>query len=120
MRSLLSPWAILAIVVLLGATAATSYLRGRHDENIAVLAAQQKQRTLEEVIETGIARGVSRMHVRNTTIRQNLETITRENTVYRDCKLDPAALGLLNGALTGQAPVAAGDRIVPAADSLDR
>lgn len=120
MRSFLNPWVILGLLVLLGGTATASYLRGRHDENIAVLAAQGKQRSLEEIIETGIAKGVSRMKVQNTTIRQNLETLTRESVVYRDCKLDPAAFGLLNSALTGQAPVAAGNRVVPTPISPDR
>ena len=119
MRSLINPWVLLGILILLAATATGSYLRGRHDENNAMLAAQEKQRTLNEVIETGIAKGVSQMKVTNMTIRQNLETITRENTIYRDCKLDPAAFGLLNQALAGEGAVAPGDRVVPASGPVD-
>lgn len=119
MRSLLNPWVILAIILALAGATTAGYLRGRHDENVEMLADAQKQRTLQDVIEAGIAKGVSQIKVRNTTIKQNLETITRENTVYRDCKLDAAAFGLLNAALEGRAAPAAGSSVVPAADPAE-
>lgn len=119
MGRLLNPYLILAVILAIGGAATGGYLRGRHDENVEMLADAQKQRTLQDVIEAGIAKGVSEIKVQNTTIRQNLETITRENTVYRDCKLDAAAFSLLNAALEGRAAPAAGHDLVPAADSVD-
>lgn len=119
MKAFLNPWAILGLVLLLGATATTGYLRGRHDENVEMLADAQKQRTMQDVIEAGIAQGVSQIKVQNTTIKQNLETITRENVVYRDCKLDDRAFGLLNSALEGRAAPAADHSVVPALDPAD-
>lgn len=119
MGKLLNPWVILAIILAIGGAATGGYLRGRHDENVEMLADAQKQRTMQDVIEAGIAQGVSQIKVQNTTIRQNLETVTRENTIYRDCKLDPTAFGLLNAALEARAAPAAGNRIVPAVDPAD-
>jgi hypothetical protein len=113
-KAFLNPWILLGLLVLLGATAAGSYVRGRHDENTAMLAAQAKQRTLDEVIEAGVAKGVSQIKVQNTTIKQKLETLTRENVIYRDCKLDPATRGLLDAALQGKAAQPAGDSVLPA------
>jgi hypothetical protein len=112
-KALLNPWAILALLVLLAGTATASYLRGRHDENNAMLAAQTKQRSLEEVIEAGIARGVSQIKVKNTTVRQTIESKTREIPVYRDCRNDPAVVGMLNDLLAGKASLPAGGGVVP-------
>ncbi|MCE5292921.1 MAG: hypothetical protein LLG14_27310 [Nocardiaceae bacterium] len=119
MRALINPWVILAIILALGGATTAGYLRGRHDENVEMLADAQKQRTMQDVIEAGIAKGVSQIKVQNTTIKQNLETITRENTVYRDCKLDPVARGLLDAALEGRAASAVDHGIVPATDPAD-
>lgn len=119
MRALTNPWVILGLLLAFIGVGTAGYLRGRHDENVEMLADAQKQRTMQDVIEQGIAKGVSQIKVQNTTIRQNLETITREQIQYRDCRLDPAARGLLDAALEGRAAPAAGDRIVPATDPVD-
>lgn len=116
MRSLLNPWVILALIVLLGGTATASYLRGRHDEATATLAQIALEQRVIDAAERGAAKGVSGLKVTNTYVKGKVETITREVPVYRDCRHDPAVLGLLNDLLSGKTSVPAGDRIVPAAE----
>jgi hypothetical protein len=62
---------------------------------------------------------ISKIEVRNVTIRQKAETITREVPVYGDCRHDPAGLRLVNQALGTEAEPA-GDGKLPAPDSADR
>lgn len=42
---------------------------------------------------------IAKIEVRNVTIRQKAETITREVPVYGDCRHDPVGLQLVNQAL---------------------
>lgn len=56
---------------------------------------------------------IAKIQIHNTTIQGKLETITRENTVYRDCHNSIDAVRLLNDALSGQPrPETAGNSIV--------
>ncbi len=114
---MLNPYVILALVLMVVGAGGSGYLKGRLDQKNATIAAQTKQRTLNEAIERGVAEGVSQIKVQHTTVRQKLETIVRENTHYVDCRHDPAALGLLNDLLTGEVTKPVGDRVVPKADA---
>lgn len=57
---------------------------------------------------------ISKIEVRNVTIRQKAETVTREVPVYRDCRHDPDGLRLINQALIDPKPADSGK--LPAAD----
>lgn len=62
---------------------------------------------------------IQKIEVRNTTVRQKTETVTREVPVYRDCKHSADGLRLVNEALAdGPQPVADGK--LPAADAAGR
>ena len=106
-----------AIGVLLAG--AGGYVAGRADgrkleaaEHREVEAAIAEAR---DALAAVAAEKISEIEVRNVTIRQKAETITREVPVYRDCRHDPDGLRLVNAALTGSdADPAQGG--VPAAD----
>ena len=79
------------------------YLAGRHDgrrleageQDRAAQAIAQARLEMEQVT----AAAIQRIEVRNVTIRQKAETITREVPVYRDCKHDADGLRLVNESL---------------------
>jgi hypothetical protein len=50
---------------------------------------------------TAMAHEIAKIDVRNVTIRQTLETQTREVPVYRDCKNTEAVMKTINEALSG-------------------
>jgi uncharacterized protein HemX len=112
-----NPWIIVGVLVAVLGAGGSGYMKGRLDQKNAAVAKTEKQRTLQETIERGIAEGVAQIKVENTTIRQKLETVVRENHHYIDCKLDPTAFGLLNDVLTGTKSVRPGDRVMPEADA---
>lgn len=117
MLKLFNPWMILAAIVALGgAFAYGTHIGYEHSQN-GYIAAQAKQLSLEEKIQTAIANEVSKIKVTNTVVRGKVETITRENIVYRDCRNDAAVVGLLNDLLTGKTHVPVGDRVLPAPDA---
>lgn len=67
--------------------------------------------------QKGAAIEIAKIRVRNTTIKGRVETIVRDNPVYRDCSHDDATLGLLNDAILGRKP---SDSSVPRAVSPQR
>lgn len=66
--------------------------------------------------EMGAADAISKIVVRNTTIQGRLETVIRDNPVYRDCKHDDSGMRLINEALTGRAGPSGGGS-VPGTDT---
>ncbi len=111
--------------VLLAAVSATSvaglggYLWGRSDGR-ALEAGQQVAdealiATVATAAQTAAAREIAGIEIKNTTIRQTVESKTRENTVYRDCRHADGVLDLVNAALTGTQPAGGGQ--LPVADS---
>lgn len=54
--------------------------------------------------QKGAAIEISKIRVRNTVVQGRIQTIVKDNPVYRDCEHDDAAFRLLNDALTGQEP----------------
>jgi lipase chaperone LimK len=48
------------------------------------------------------AKELAKIEVRNVTIKQQMETVVRENVVYRDCQHTPDGLRLVNEALSGK------------------
>lgn len=61
----------------------------------------------------GAADAISKIVVRNTTIQGKVETIVRDNPVYRDCQHDDAGMRLINDALAGSGTGPTGDRGMP-------
>lgn len=63
------------------------------DERIAKVAYDAGQQ--------GAAAAIAQLKPRNVTIRQEIAREIRENTVYRDCRVTPDAVQLVNEALAG-------------------
>jgi Holliday junction resolvase-like predicted endonuclease len=68
-------------------------------ENAKLVAVEVRTR---DAAIAGAAEEIRKIEVKNVTIRQKAETITREREVYRDCKMEADLLGLVNDALAGQ------------------
>lgn len=100
---MLNPYIMLAVAALLigshGVVAFKSYRLGQ-DQVISeqVKMDQLEQRTREAAMQTA-AEAIAAIEVRNVTIRQKAETITREVPVYRDCVHGADGLRLINEAL---------------------
>ena len=97
------PWMILAVTLLVGGAGATGYWQGSKHKADEIAAQTAREAALvEKTRETAAAAAaeqISKIEVKNVTIRQKAETITREVPVYGDCRHDPRTLGLLNDAL---------------------
>ena len=98
-----NPWVILAVGVALatshGVVGYRAYQMGQ-DNIIAEQAklADVEKRTRDAALAV-TSEAISKIEVRNVTIRQKAETITREVPVYRDCRHDAVGLQLVNEAL---------------------
>jgi len=113
------PWMITALLTALIAASATGYYYGgKHqaDRNASQIA---RERNLVEKVRAATAEEISKIEIRNTTIRQKAEVITREVPVYRDCVHDDRTLSLLNAALQGATAESAVDGELPGADPTD-
>lgn len=64
--------------------------------------------------QQGAANAISKIEVRNVTVRQAVETRIRDVPVYRDCRHAPGVLDNINAAITGKP---AGDSVMPGASA---
>lgn len=107
--------AILAVVVLWGASVAGSFFYGQgigKDGEIANQAKLDKAITdTREAARLGAADEIAKIKVRNTTVQGKVETIIRDNPVYRDCVHDAVGLRVINEALTGKSGPASGSEL---------
>lgn len=103
----MNPYALLGAGVLWVASLAAAgwwaYGAGQ-DAEIATQAREDKAAAVAtQAAASAAAAAISKIEVRNVTIRQPLETIVRTEQVFRDCRSGPDALRLLN-ATPGIAP----------------
>lgn len=90
---------VYAVVAALIATAGAAVgwrIAMDHRDALELAEAQGKAAALDAT-----AREIAKIEVKNTTIRQTLETQTREVPVYRDCKNTPEVMTTINEALSG-------------------
>jgi hypothetical protein len=73
-----------------------------------------------EAAQNGAANAIAANRPRNITIKQETEREIQTNTVYADCRATPNGVRLVNEALTGVRPDAAGDSKLPSADPAKR
>ncbi len=83
-----------------------------HDQAVA------KQKSADDLAEAifdraqaGAATAISKIEVKNVTIRQKVEREIVENVVYRECRHGPDGLRSVNEALTGRAQPAGGGQL---------
>lgn len=118
-----NPYTLLAIVLgLLATHGAVGYkaYRAGQDNVIAETAklVDVETRTRDAALAAA-GEAISKIEVRNVTIRQKAETVTREVPVYRDCRHDPDGLRLVNEALGPEAKPADRGKLSEA-DAADR
>lgn len=118
-----NPWVILAACAVLlasyGIVGVKAYTAGQNKviaETAKLL--DQEVRTRDAAIAAA-SEAISKIEVRNVTVRQKAETITREVPVYRDCRHDGDGMRLLNQALTDSPEPPAGSQL-PAPDAAGR
>lgn len=112
-----------AAALLLVASHFAAYLYGESagdDHRTAVVAREQRvAEVATAAAASAAATAISHIEVQHVTIRQPLEREVRENTVYRDCRVTPDGMRLLNAAITGAEPAAAAGG-VPSASAPGR
>lgn len=121
MRALLSltnPWTLLILVALLGGASTLGWRLGSDH----VIASQAKDADLvarvREEAQLGAADAIAKIEIKQTTIRQTLEHTLRENTIYRDCLVDPVTKRLLDAARSGgDLPATVSGSDVPGAEA---
>lgn len=99
-----------------------AYIKGRQDGS-AIARADQAEvlelaRKVRDEAQRGAAEAISKIEVKNTTIRQTLEREIHEKPVYVACSHDADSLQRINAALTGREPVAAGSGKLPRLDAV--
>lgn len=116
---MLKPYAILTAVIFWGASVAGAFFYGQGVGKDAQIAEQASIK--DAIAETrkaaleGAAYAIAKIKVHNTTIQGKVETIVRDNPVYRECAHGPDGLRNVNEALGGR-PGRPGDSIVPGTD----
>jgi hypothetical protein len=102
----MNPWAALAALVLWVASIGGSYWYGtsvgKASEIARVAEIKQAIEDTREAAKQGAASEIAKIKVRNTTVQGKVETIIRDNPVYRDCRHSDDAMRLLNESLTGK------------------
>jgi hypothetical protein len=96
-----------------------SYEAGRNAVIAEQAVVQQAIQDTRELAMQAAAEAISKIEVRNVTIRQQAETLTREVPVYRDCRNTDDGLRLINEALTGIAAQPPGSGSLSRAGSTD-
>jgi len=108
---------ILAFYVLsVGGAAVKAYQMGGEHQIAATHEAQVEYEKGRDAALQAAASEIAKIDVKNVTIRQRAETITREVPVYTDCHNTPDAMRVLNDALTGAESGPAGSGVVPPAN----
>jgi len=113
---MLNPYVLIVLGLAFAGIGASGYYYGGKHARDAVAAQELREQELLDKVAMQTAEAISAIEIKNTTIRQKVETVTREVPVYRDCQHSPDVLSLLNSALEG-GPLPTSDSVVPQADS---
>lgn len=116
---MVNPWGLVIAGVATVGIATGSFVSGVKYQRGQDARAEQLVAEALEQAQVGAAKAIAENKPQTTIIKQKLETITRVEEVYRDCRHTPDAMRLLNDALTGE-PVSAGSGELPKAGAVDR
>ncbi len=101
----MNPYALLAIVLAVGAMTGGAYWQGRKDGSNAELATQKREEDVARVAGAAAAASaadaISKLEVQRVEITQPVLREVREKLVYRECKHSADGLRGVNAALTG-------------------
>lgn len=115
----MNPYAIAAGLVLWAASVLGAgwwaYGAGKDAELATQAREDRAAQVARDAATSAAAAAISRIEVKNVTVRQPLETIVRTEQVFRDCRSGPDAVRLLNATPGVAAPAAsaAGDGQLP-------
>lgn len=119
---LANPWTICVLgALLVGSYGVVGYKAYRAGQNQVIAETArliENEVRVREAAIAGAAEAIAKIEVRNVTIRQKAETVTREVPVYRDCRHDGDGLRLLNEALSPGAQSAPESKL-PGTDAAD-
>ncbi len=103
---MINPWIILAVLLAILGAGAGGFRLGADHELASQARTEAQIKKVEEAVIAANATAIAQIRPKYTTIQGKLEKQIEQNTVYRDCKLDPVGLQLINEALLGgaQAP----------------
>lgn len=114
MRFLVSVGVTLAAATMLFAV---GWASGAAREKAAHKAAQELIREAADAVDSRVAERISAIRVVNQTVSGRVREVVRENTVYRDCVVDPALQRVLEAAREGRAePAPAGGGLPPSGE----
>lgn len=120
---MLNPWVLLGLVVAWCASVGGAFFYGQGIGRDGEIAGQAKiKQAIEDTREQaqqGAAQAIARIEVKNVTINRKLETVVRENPVFRDCRSGADSMRLFNSGIPGYTEPAGGG-IVPAKDATAR
>lgn len=114
----MNPYAILATIVVALCLFGTGVATGvRWEEGKQAINEKHIQEAVDAANITS-AKAIADLKPVYTTIRSKLEKQIETNTVYRDCRLDPIGMQLLNESLTGGKSI--GDSKLPKTDTTGK
>jgi hypothetical protein len=113
-----NPWALLGIVLAVGAMVGGAYMRGLDDGENKIVAQQAREDAIaQKAVDAAIgaaADAISKIKVQHRTVQQEVQREVAERVVYRECLHSPDGLRNINAALTGAASAsAAGSGVMP-------
>lgn len=112
----MNPWALLGIVLAVGAMTGGAYMRGREDGENKIVAQQAREDAIaaaaSDAAASAIAAAIPKITVKHQTVRQELEREIRTNPVYlrAECDTGPGSLQRFNAAIPGAQPVSEAPR----------
>lgn len=117
----MSPWAILAALLVVGALTGAAYRQGREDGENKIKAQEEREEALARAAAgaaaSAAAAAISKIEVRNVVVNKALEREVLTREVFRDCRSGPDAVRLLNatpGIAQATGAIAAGGGELPA------
>lgn len=107
----MNPWLLLGAVLTILAAFTGGVATGKSWQEGQAAKEEVLIQKAAEAAQLAAAEEISKIEVRNVTIKQKIERETLEVPVYRDCSHTDAGLRVVNEALSGGKP--AGDSRVP-------
>lgn len=118
--SLFNPWAILALVMLLGSAGAGGIALGVKYEKGQEAREEALIQKAGESAQLGAAAAIAKIQPKYVTIQQKTQETIREVPVYRDCHNTVDEFRLLNDALTNSDSESVGSGELPKVDAAHR
>jgi hypothetical protein len=107
-----NPYVAIAVLILLAGSTALGFRLGSRYEVAQQLEDKAIIEQAADAFDERSAARISQLRPLHQTIQSKIQETVRENTVYRDCVVDPATERLLDDARASR-PVADGESVVP-------